>query len=103
MKNSIFKRIFVILLSGIIAFSAYGSMPISTISVSATETSLSNMPAAITGLKFTSQTNSITLSWNMSEDASGYYVYVKSSKEPYNFLNMLLLKMEKLQVGQAKI
>ena len=50
MKNSIFKRIFVILLSGIIAFSAYGSMPISTISVSAAETSLSNMPAAITGL-----------------------------------------------------
>ena len=85
MKNSIFKRIFVILLSGIIAFSAYGSMPISTISVSAAETSLSNMPAAITGLKFTSQTNSIPLSWNMSEDASGYYVYVKSSKEPYNF------------------
>lgn len=102
-ENSILKRIFVILLSGVMAFSAYGSMPISTISVSATETSLSNMPAAITGLKFTSQTNSITLSWNMSEDASGYYVYVKSSKEPYNFLNMLLLKMEKLQVGQAKI
>lgn len=96
MKNSIFKRIFVILLSGIIAFSAYGSMPISTISVSAAETSLSNMPAAITGLKFTSQTNSITLSWNMSEDASGYYVYVKSSKEPYNFFKYATIEDGKI-------
>ena len=85
MKNSIFKRIFAILLSSVIAFSAYSSMPISINSVSATEIASSNIPAAITGLKFTSQTNSITLSWDMSEDASGYYIYVKSSKEPYNF------------------
>ena len=85
MKKSILKRIFAILLSSAIMFSACASIPISTFSVSAAETASNNIPSAVTGLKFTSQTNSITLSWNESEGASGYYIYLKSSKEPYNF------------------
>lgn len=86
MSKKLKTRIFAAVLSGIVAFSAYGSMPTAVLSATAAETAVSgNIPSAVTDLSFSSQANSITLSWSASEGASGYYIYVKSSKEPYNF------------------
>lgn len=82
------KRIFAALLSGIVAFSSYGSLPINAVTTTTVATASTDAPASVTGLKYKSKTNSITLSWTASADASGYYIYVKSTKEPYNFYKL---------------
>lgn len=87
MSENLGKKIFAAVLSGIVTFSAYAYLPITAMTTTAVAAS-TDAPASVTGLKYISKTDSITLSWTASADASGYYIYVKSTKEPYNFYKL---------------